>query len=148
MTDRSIAYGNFTVTRTFPAAVERVWRAWSDPVAKAKWFGVPGEPLQVFEFKVGGREFMQSQHGGTSFTFDVRYQDIVEFERIIYTYDMTMNGQRISVSLASVELQPDGTGTKMTVVEHGAFLDGLDTNAQREEGTNALMDALGRSLAD
>ena len=33
-------------------------------------------------------------------------------------------------------------------VEHGAFLDGLDNVRQREEGTNALMDALGVSLKD
>lgn len=59
-----------------------------------------------------------------------------------------MNGQRISVSLATVEIEPEGDGTRMTVVEHGAFLDGLDNVRQRQEGTEALMDALGGSLKD
>jgi hypothetical protein len=33
------------------------------------------------------------------------------------------------------------------MTEHGAFLDGLDTNAQREEGTTQLLDKLGEHLA-
>ena len=148
MTERSIAHGSFTVVRTYPASIARVWQAWSDPVAKAKWFGSPSKPEDVFEFRVGGREYNAATMGADLYTFDVRYQDIIEHERIIYTYEMTMNGQRISVSLATIQLEPDGTGTKLTVVEHGAFLDGLDHVAQREEGTNYLMTALGKSLAD
>jgi len=34
----------------------------------------------------------------------------------------------------------------LTVTEHGAYLDGLDTPAQREYGTNWLMDQLGEGL--
>ncbi|MBI4047713.1 MAG: SRPBCC domain-containing protein, partial [Devosia nanyangense] len=74
------------------------------------------------------------------------YQDIVENERIIYTYDMTMNGARISVSLASVELRAEGSGTRLLVTEHGAYLDGLDNNEQRKEGTIALIGQLEKYL--
>jgi hypothetical protein len=35
----------------------------------------------------------------------------------------------------------------MIVTEHGAYLDGLDTAAQRESGTGWLMDRLGEELA-
>ena len=150
MTERSIAHGSFTVTRSYPAKPSRVFKAWSNPEFKRKWFGSPKEddPTSIFEFRVGGREYNAGKFGKDTFTFDVRYQDIVPDQRIIYTYEMTMNGQRISVSLATIEIEPEGDGTRMTVVEHGAFLDGLDNVRQREEGTNALMDALGNSLAD
>ena len=150
MTERSIAHGSFTVTRSYPAKPARVFKAWANPEFKRKWFGTPKEndPNDIFEFRVGGREYNAGKMGNDHFTFDVRYQDIIPDQRIIYTYEMTMNGERISVSLATVEIEPDGAGTKMTVVEHGAFLDGLDNVRQREEGTNALMDALGLSLAD
>lgn len=150
MTERSIAHGSFTVTRSYPARPARVFRAWSDPASKRKWFGSPDpeNPTHVFEFKVGGREYNVGTFGTDQYTFDVRYQDIIPDQRIVYTYEMTLNGQRISVSLATVEIEPEGTGTKMTVVEHGAFLDGLDTVHQREEGTVSLIDALGRSLED
>lgn len=150
MTERSIAHGSFTVTRSYPAAPSRVFRAWSNPEFKRKWFGSPDpeKPDNVFEFKVGGREYNAAKMGNDMYTFDVRYQDIIPDERIVYTYEMTINGQRMSVSLATVEIEAEGSGTKMTVVEHGAFLDGLDTVRQREEGTNAIMDALGNSLAE
>ena len=75
------------------------------------------------------------------------YQDIVEGQRIVYSYDMTINGHRISVSLATVEIAARDAGTHLTVTEHGAYLDGLDNSAQRRDGTEQLMDALGTSLA-
>ncbi|RYE87010.1 MAG: polyketide cyclase [Hyphomicrobiales bacterium] len=150
MTERSIAHGSFTVTRSYPASPARVFKAWSNPEYKRKWFGSPkaDNPEDIFEFRVGGREYNAGKMGNDIFTFDVRYQDIVPDQRIVYTYEMTMNGDRISVSLATIEIEPEGTGSRMTVVEHGAFLDGLDTVRQREEGTNALIDALGKSLVD
>lgn len=150
MTERSIAHGSFTVTRSYPAKPARVFNAWANPEFKRKWFGAPkaDNPEDIFEFKVGGREYNAGKMGDDLYTFDVCYQDIIPDQRIVYTYDMTINGERISVSLATVEIEAEGAGTKMTVVEHGAFLDGLDNVRQREEGTNALMDALGQSLAD
>lgn len=145
MTERSIAHGSFTIDRVFPAKPERVFRSWSDREEKAKWFPVG----DVFEFEVGGREYQaDSAPDGTQFVFDVRYHDIVPNQRIVYAYEMLMNGQRISVSVATVELVPEGEGTRMIVTEQGAFLDGLDTTRQREEGTNQLMDALARALAN
>ena len=150
MTERSIAHGSFTITRSYPARPSRVFQAWANPEFKRKWFGAPkaDDPSDIFEFRVGGREYNAGKVGADTYTFDVRYQDIIPDQRIVYTYEMTLNGQRISVSLATVEVEPEGDGTRMTVVEHGAFLDGLDNVRQREEGTNALLDALGRSLGD
>ena len=85
--------------------------------------------------------------GEDDYTFDVRYQDIIADNRIVYTYDMTMNGKRISVSLATIEITPDGSSSMRLVVrEDGAYLDGLQHPAQREEGTNYLIDQLGAYL--
>ena len=75
-----------------------------------------------------------------------RYQDIVPDERIVSTYDMHMNGERISVSLATTELKPEGNGTRLVYTEQGAFLDGYDTPAQREHGTRELLEALAVEL--
>ena len=67
-------------------------------------------------------------------------------ERIVYAYDMHMDGNRISVSLASFEFKPAGLGTRLTLTEQGAFLDGYDDNGRREQGTGELMDKLGEFL--
>lgn len=45
-----------------------------------------------------------------------------------------------------IELAPAGAGTRLTVTEHGAFLDGHDTVQAREHGTRELLEALGASL--
>lgn len=67
-------------------------------------------------------------------------------ERIVYTYDMHLDDQRISVSLATVQLEPAGAGTRLTFTEQGAYLDGFDTIDVREEGAGQLLDALGAEL--
>ena len=41
----------------------------------------------------------------------------------------------------------EGEGTRLVLTEQGAFLDGLDYVAQREEGTQQLLDNLGKALA-
>src|SRR5215207_4919466 len=118
MTERSVAHGSFTIERSYDVPPARVFKAWADPAIKAKWFGAGAS--QIFEFREGGREFAGSAEGETpSFTFDVRYYDIVPDNRIVYAYDMTMNGARLSVSIASVEFRAKGAGTNMVVTEHG-----------------------------
>lgn len=146
MSDRSIAHGTFVLERTYPATPARVFKAWADPAIKARWFGNGTAPTE-FDFREGGRELVKAGAGDGEFVFDVRYEDIVENNRIIYTYYMTMGGKRISVSVAAIELFGDGDGTRMTVTEHGCFLDGLDNMDQRKRGTSDLIDALGKELA-
>jgi len=148
MTERSIAHGTFSVERRYKHSPAKVFAAWANPEQKRQWFGAPeqGNPAHAFDFRVGGREHNASNMGGDAYTFDVLYQDIIPDNRIVYTYDMTMNGKRISVSLATIEITPDGSGSRMVVREDGAYLDGLDTYQQREAGTNYLVDQLGAFL--
>ena len=67
-------------------------------------------------------------------------------QRIVTTYAMYLGDQRISISVASVELSARQGGTRLLYTEQGAFLDELDTPAQREQGTRELLDALGTVL--
>jgi len=152
MTTRSALHDTFRLDRRFAAAPARVFRAFADPQAKAKWFGGPAEIKredESFDFREGGRETQVSVFGdGTRFGFFVTYVDIVPDERIVYTYEMTMNGQRISASVATVEFRPAaGGGTDFTLTEQGVYLDGLDNPAQRRQGTEDLLAALEKSLA-
>lgn len=151
MPDRSIVYGSFSLERQFPVPPSRVFAAWADPTIKAKWFGDEGEGgngTTIFEFSEGGREYNSGKApDGQVYSFDLRYGDIVPDQRIVYTYEMAVEGKRISVSLAYIEFEANGTGTRMAVTEHGAFLDGLDNVEQRRAGTEWLMDRLSQLLA-
>ncbi|HEX5619459.1 MAG TPA: SRPBCC family protein [Solirubrobacteraceae bacterium] len=145
MTQRSVTHATFTVERSYPAPPAEVFAAWADPSAKAQWFG--GGDFEL-DFRVGGRELNRGgPDGGPVFTYDARYYDIVDNERIVYAYEMHMDDTRISVSLATIELTPNGDGTTLVLTESGAFLDGHDTPQQREGGTGSLLDALGTVLA-
>ncbi len=150
MTERSVEHATFVVERTYDAPPARVFAAWADPAVKARWFAGPEEwgPAEfALDFRVGGREISRGgPPGGPVHTYEGRYQDIVPDERIVVAYDMHLDQTRISVSLSTVELKPAGAGTRLILTEQGAFLDGLDTPAQREGGTGSLLDALGAEL--
>jgi uncharacterized protein YndB with AHSA1/START domain len=146
---RTVAHDTFVIERHYPASPKRVFAAFADPALKTQWFGEPGADSQYeLDFRVGGRESLRGQapNGGPAYLLISVYQDIVENERIVYSYEMTMDGRRISVSVATVELLGEDGGTKFTLTEQGAYLDGLDASAIREQGTHELMDALGRFL--
>ncbi|RUS48959.1 SRPBCC family protein [Cohnella sp. AR92] len=143
MTERFVKHATFVVERTYAAAPAKVYQAWADPTAKARWFSKPDS----FEFRVGGREYSRGgPPEGPVFTFDACYQEIVPEERIVYTYTLDSDTTRISVSTATVELIPVEGGTKLIFTEQGAFFDGHDTPEIREHGTNEMLDALSKIL--
>ena len=150
MTNRSVVHASFTITRVYDATPARVFQAFANEDAKNKWFAGPGGwqlLKRSFDFREGGREYLSGRHeGGTVHTFDCLYQDIVENERIIYNYVMHLDGNKISVSQASIELRPEGNGCKLVLTEYGDYLDGYDDAGLREHGTNWLIDNLGKSL--
>jgi uncharacterized protein YndB with AHSA1/START domain len=148
---RSVVHGAFHLERTYDATAEQVFKALSDEAAKNRWFHGPQgwRPIERFmDFRVGGRERAKGRfEGGVTTTFDATYHDIVPRERIVYTYEMHLDERKISVSLATLEIEPAGAGrTKLKVCEQGAFLDGYDDVGKREHGTGDLLDKLGASL--
>jgi uncharacterized protein YndB with AHSA1/START domain len=140
----SVEHGTFVLERSYPAPPGRVFAAFADPEAKAQWFG--GVDFSL-DFRVGGRETNGGgPDGGPFYRYDATYRDIVPEQRIVYTTDMYVDDRLMSVSVATVEFTPEGEGTKLTLTEHGAYLDGLETAAQREHGTGELLDKLGGTL--
>jgi uncharacterized protein YndB with AHSA1/START domain len=141
-------HASFTIERRFKAAPKRVFAAWATPEAKQKWFiGGEGwtETVRAFDFREGGHEeLVGTWPTGRVSAFFCRYWEITPDERIVYAYDMHLNGVRISVSLATIELRPDGTGTHMLLTEQGAYLVPFDPNGDdhgsRLRGTTELID--------
>ncbi|GJG98795.1 SRPBCC family protein [Cupriavidus pauculus] len=148
---RSVAHGTFTISRTYDAAPALVFRALSDPVAKAQWFhgGQGYETVsRAMDVRPGGREHLQGQwENGLVSTFDAVYFDVIPDQRLVYSYEMHMGERKISVSLAIFELKAVGQGTQLTLTEHGAFLDGYDDAGSREHGSGLLLDAIGAWVA-
>ncbi len=150
MTDRSVTHATFTIERRYDAAPERVFAAFADAPTKRRWFQMPDHWVgkeHRLDFRVGGREVNRGgPPEGPVHGFDARFHEIVDNERIVYAYDLHLDETLISVSLATIELAPDGDGTRMRFSEQGAFFDGHEEPARREHGTGLLLDAVGAFL--
>src|SRR5262249_39908533 len=129
----------------------RVFNAFADYEAKKKWFGGGDEwqPLiREFDFRIGGQERDKGRFiaSGDISDFQCFYHDITPDERIVYSYRMHVNDALISVSLATIETTPAGSGAKLKITEQGAFLNGYADEGSRKRGTEELLDALVASL--
>jgi uncharacterized protein YndB with AHSA1/START domain len=151
MTKRSVTHATFTIERVYDASPARVFRAFAEASEKTQWFHGPeewGPGEHTMDFRVGGRETSRGgPKGGTVHFFNAMLQDIVPDERIVSTYELTLDGVRISVSLATTELKPDGNRTRLVYTEQGVYLDGYDDAGAREHGTRELFEALGKYLS-
>lgn len=121
MSKRSTEHHTFVIERNYAAAPDRVFAAWADPKAKARWFVGPDDwekSDHKLDFRVGGGESVSGgPPGGPSHVYNAIYQDIVPNERIVLTYDMHLDRTRISVSLLTLEFKPAGAGTNLVLTE-------------------------------
>jgi uncharacterized protein YndB with AHSA1/START domain len=146
MTQRNSTHATFVIERDYPHAPAKVFAAFANPLSKAKWFVGPenwDKSNHQMDFRIGGKESVSGgPPGGTVHYYNAEYWDIVENERIVTSYQMHMDEQRISVSLATMEFKPNGAGTKFVLTEQGAFLGGYDDAGERERGTRELLGQL------
>lgn len=147
----SVTFNTFSIVREYPAPPERVFAAFSDPVQKATWLNPPDGDETVasdpgydeFDVRVGGRErFEFKEEDGRTMSYDAHYYDVVPGERLVYAYEMYQGGDRISVSVATIQFESKAGGTVLTWTEQGAYLDDLDKPELREGGTSWMLDNL------
>ncbi len=108
--------------RVLAAPPERVYRAFIDPDAKAKWLPPKGFTAKVHEFNanVGGSYRMSFTNfmTGKSHSFGGKYVELTANERIVYTDrfdDPNLPGEmQVTVTLSRVSC-----GTELTVVQEG-----------------------------
>jgi uncharacterized protein YndB with AHSA1/START domain len=150
MKPSKVTHGTFTIERTYNASAEAVFSAWSKLEARAQWFVGPGEwkPLRrELDFRVGGLEVLHSKFAdGYEPLYESRFYSIVPNQRIVFVYDMHLDGVHHSVSLASVELENiEPRKTRLIFTEQVAFMDGTvvrEGTKDREGGTRDLLDHL------
>lgn len=144
-----VAHSTFVIERSFAASPARVFATWSNPDKKRRWFACHEDWKTIdyqLDFREGGVEINDvADSDGTLHAFRGHYLDIVLNARIVYVYVMYVAGERLSVSLVTVQFAAQGAKTKMTFTEQVVFLDGRGDAAERREGTElglARIDAL------
>ena len=152
----SVIHSTFTIEKSYPVSPERVFSAFSNSTQKRKWHGESrGMAVEEFamDFRVGGHDRYQlrflegTPFPGTAIVNDTTYQDIVPNQRIVYAYTMTLGDNRMSASLATFEFVPTEQGTTLIFTDQGAFFEGSDGPAMREDGWRKLLDRLAAALA-
>ena len=148
--NRTVAHDSFTLTRLLAAPVARVFAAFADPDAKKRWFtgGASWTLLERhMDVRPGGCERVSGRwESGTVTCFEARYHDVLANERLIYSYEMHLDGRKISVSLATVSFAAEDGQTRLTITEQGTFLDGYEDRGSRAQGTGQLLDQVEASL--
>ena len=108
--------------RVLRATPERVYRAFLDPAALAKWLPPNGYTCKVhhLDAKVGGTYKMSFTNFATekSHSFGGTYLELVPFERIRYTDrfdDPNLPGEMVT----TITLKKVSVGTELNIVQEG-----------------------------
>lgn len=139
------SHTSFVIERSFDAPVEDVFRAWSDPHTKRQWSDCHADHTVEYslDFRAHGREthrVRHPEHGEQR--VEKLFFDIRPDRRIVFAYDISVGGKRLSVSLVTVEFTANGAATDMVYTEQIAYLDGHQDLEQRIHGTGEGLDRL------
>jgi uncharacterized protein YndB with AHSA1/START domain len=123
--DPSIAEApQLRISRRYPVAPERVWRAWTDPQALSAWFG-PGDPgsvtLAELDVRAGGHYRIRFRTpGGEEHQVSGIYEAVEPGRRLVFSWAWQSTPDR--VSRVSISLQPVPEGTELEFL-HERFFD-------------------------
>jgi uncharacterized protein YndB with AHSA1/START domain len=136
---------SLVISRTYPASVERVFKAWTDANQLGQWFA----PTDDYTTKANvdlriGREYRIAitHKGGNVHTIVGTYHLIEPPRKLVYTWRWD-NGPAAD-TLVTVDFAPDGEATKVTIT-HEQFVSTEDRD-KHNEGWNGCLNRLQRTL--
>ena len=139
---------SLTLTRSYPIAPEKVWRAWTDPQAVKKWWGPGGnEPVSRAELdlRVGGRfRIVFGGPDGKAHECAGIYREVVPNRRLVFTWTWP-NSTPERESLVTISFRATPGGTELVFLHEQFFDETVRDNHQR--GWSESFDKLERFLA-
>ncbi len=136
------------LTRVYPVTPEKVWRAWTDPSALARWFG-PG-PVDTasaiaLDLRVGGRyRIAFGAPDGSEHEARGVYTVVEPHRRLVFTW--ARRGMPEADSQVTIELRPVEGGTEL-IFRHEQFRD-VAVRDDHEGGWRPTFDKLDAFIAE
>ena len=137
---------SLALTRSYPVAPEKVWRAWTEARALKRWWGPGGQdPVSVVELdlRVGGRfRIVFGGPQGRAHEVQGVYREVVPNRRLVFTWTWP-NSTPERESLVSLEFRPTGGGgTELAFLHQQLFDEAVRDNHKRGWGESlAKLDA-------
>jgi uncharacterized protein YndB with AHSA1/START domain len=136
---------SLVVSRTYPASVERVFKAWTDANQLGQWFAPTDDytTQASVDLRVGHEYRIAMTHkGGNVHTIVGTYRTIDPPRKLVYTW--RWDGAP-SDTLVIIDFTPEGDATRVTIT-HEQFLD-TETRDKHNEGWNACLSRLEQKIA-
>ena len=115
---------SLTLERHYPVAPEKVWRAWTDPEAIARWWGPGGEQpvaLAELDVRVGGHfHIVFGGPQGTDHEVCGIYQEVVPNRKLVFTWIWPRTTPERE-SVVTIELRRSGSGTELLFRQEKLF---------------------------
>lgn len=131
---------SLTLTRSYPVAPEKVWRAWTDPQALKRWWGPGGEqPVALAELDVHVGGHFHIVFGGPQGTdHEVRgiYKEVVPNRKLVFTWTWPRTTPERE-SVVTIELRRSGSGTEL-LFRHEKLIDEAVRDGHRRGWTESF----------
>jgi uncharacterized protein YndB with AHSA1/START domain len=138
----------YSITREFDAPRELVWKAWTDPVYFAEWFGGPTARLENVQMNAltGGRwSATMILPDGVTIDWSGEFRELEEPERLVMAFaDERALGEK--VELFTVSFADLGGRTEMLLRQSGGNLTDDQYEVTRQ-GTSTFLDEMDALLA-
>ena len=139
---------SLTLKRRYPVAPGKVWRAWTDPQAIAKWWGpAPNEPVSLAQtdVRVGGRfRVVFGGPDGKAHECQGVYREVAANRKLVFTWTWP-NSTPERESLVTITLRAANGGTELDFRHEQLFDEKVRDNHKR--GWSGSLDKLERFLA-
>ena len=131
---------SLNLSRHYPVAPEKVWRAWTDPQAVKRWWGpTPGEPVSLAELdvRVGGRfRIVFGGPDGKLHECAGTYQEVVPNKKLVFTWSWP-NSTPERVSVVTIVFK-DLNGKTELVFKHEQLFDEAARDGHKRGWTGTL----------
>jgi len=132
--------------RFYPVALEKVWRAWTDPKALGQWFRPDASysiPVAEADVRVGGSfRVLMVNAQGEKFDLNGIYREVISRRKLVMTWGW--KNQSEHESLVTVDFLPLHGGTQVEL-QHDQYRD-FENEPTHEQVWNGALDKLERHL--